>query len=626
MTAGLLAGILAVGAGVAVPVEKDGTWIEVRSPTFVVLTDAGCSAARRTISRFEKIRAALAAAMPGTATGLRPAALAKDTSPSRQRVLGGARPSGDRELLVVAARNERSLRSLVPEWWEKKDGIRPSTVHLTGRDHVFLLVRADLREDDDESYHAAYWGYASHLIGLNAPGLPLWLARGLADFYARTTVQKDRVLVGRAAASHVRTLRERGLMPVAALWAVDRQSPEYLDRHRLRRFDAQSWALVHSLMLEDEGAHREQLASFLGLLGEGQGPVGAARAAFGDPEALDRVLASYVRRKAFLVEAIEPEVDGKAHSSPERPLTSAEALTMRAAVHLAGVRFPEAHACLDEALRLDPKLAWAHEIRAALAWAEDDPTVAREAVERALALEPGRPVAARLRKRVSGPPTVGGAERLCEGGDLETCLILGGWLIDGRGTAPDPPRGVALIDRACAGGQVEACRQLSWRYRKGTGVEADAARAVAFLEKACRAGDSQACLAAASEHQMGRGVPADPAAATRMLESACTHGEKKGCVALAWALQNGAGIPRDLERAAALYEDGCLAGDGEACTRLGLLYVAPDGLAHDPHRAEELLGKGCGLGNPLGCSSLEMLRQASAPAERPKHQRPVPEK
>ena len=602
MTAGLLAGILAVGAAVSVPAEKDGTWVEVTSPTFVVLTDAGSSAARRTISRFEKIRAALESAMPS------------------------ARQSGDRELLVVAARDERSLRSLVPEWWEKKDGIRPSTIHLTGRDHVFLLVRTDLREDDDDGYHAAYWGYASHLIGLNVPGPPLWLSRGLADFYARTTVQRDRVLVGRAAASHVRTLRERGLMPVTALWAVDRQSPEYLDRHRLRRFDAQSWVLVHSLMLGDEGAHREELTSFLGLLGGGQGPVDAARAAFGDPKALDRALASYVRRKAFLMEAIEAEVDGVAQASPERPLTSAEALTMRAAVHLAGERFADAHACLDEALRLDPKLAWAHEIRAALAWADDDPLVAREAVERALALEPGRLVATRLRKRLSGPPTVGGAERLCEGGDLETCLILGGWLIDGNGTAPDPSRGVALVERACSGHQVEACRQLSWRYRQGNGVEVDGALAVAFLEKACSAGDSQACLAAASEHRMGRGVPADPAAATRMLESACTRGEKKGCVALAWALQSGEGVPRDLERAAALYEDGCFGGDGEACTRLGLLLVAPDGLAHDPQRAEELLGKGCELGDPLGCSGLEMLRQVSVPAEKPRNQHPVPEK
>jgi TPR repeat protein len=586
--------MLAVATAATVPVEKAGTWIEVKSPAFVVLTDAGASAARRTVSRFEKIRAAFAAVMPS------------------------ARLSGDRELFVVAARSEKSLRTLIPGWWEKKDGIRPSTVHLSGRDHVFLLVRTDLREDDDESYHAAYWGYASHLVGLNVPQMPLWASRGFADFYARTTVQKDRVLLGRAAASHVRTLRERGLMPVAALWAVDRQSPDYLDRDRLRRFDAQSWALVHYLMLGDKGVHRQKLVSFLMLLGQDREPVEAARGAFGDPEALDQKLASYIRSSAFYMEAIGAEVDQKVHTSPERPLSSAEALTLRAAVHVAGDRYPDAHACLDEALRLDPGLAWAHEIRAALAWAEDDPVVAREAVEQALALEPGRSVATQLQKRLSGPPTVKGAERLCEAGDLDACRTLGGWLIDGNGAAPDPSRGVALIDKACAGGNVEACWHLSWRYRQGTGVEANGARAVASLEKACAAGDSKACLAAASELQTGRDVPADPAAAARMLELACTRSEKTGCVALAWALQNGEGVPRDLERAAALYLDGCHSGNGGACTRLGLLHVVRDGLPTDHPRAEELLAKGCELGDQMGCSNLERLRQVGPPATQSK--------
>jgi TPR repeat protein len=594
-------------------VEKDGTWIEVQSSSFVVMTDAGADAARRTASRFEKVRAAFSAVMPRTATGLRPAALAKDASPSRHFVLGGAGQSGDRELLVVAARNEKSLRSLVPEWWEKKDGTRPSTVHLTGRDHVFLLVRTDLREGDDDSYHAAYWGYASHLIALNAPDLPLWASRGLAAFYAHTTVQKDRVLVGRAAGSHVRTLRERGLMPVSALWVVDRESPEYLDRHHLRRFDAQSWALVHYLMLGDEGAHRRKLTSFLGLLSQGQTPAAAAREALGDPEALGRALASYVRSTAYYMETIETEADRETTTLRPRPLSSAEALTLRAAVHLAAERYSDAHAGLEKALRRDPQLAWAHEIRAALAWAEDDPLVAREAAGKALALEPDRPVALRVRERAAGPPTVGGAERLCAGGDLQACVTLGGWLIDGKGTTEDPPRGVEVMDRACGGGFAEACLQLSWRYRQGHGLAADGARAVAFLEKACGAGDGRACLAAASDHQTGKGVAANPAAAARMLESACTYGEKKGCLALAWVLQSGEGVPRDLERAAALYEDGCLDGAGEACTRLGLLYVAQDGLPTDLRRAEDLLTRACELGDALGCSSLESLRQAAAP-------------
>jgi len=587
MTTGLLAGLLVLGVA-NVPVEKDGTWVEVKSPAFVVMTDGGASAARRVIKRFERIRSAFAAAIPT------------------------AKLSGERELLIVAARSEKSLRSLVPEWWEKKDGIRPSTVHETGRDHTFILVRTDLREDDDESYHAAHWGFASHLIGLNVPHAPLWAYRGLADFYARTTVQKSQILVGRAAVSHIRTLRERGLMPVEALWAVDRQSPEYLDRNHLLRFDAESWTLVHYLMLGDKGAHRANLASFLASVSQGRDPVEAARATLGDPAALDQALASYIMSRGYYMQPVDAEVDTKVATSPERPMSSAEALTLRAAVHLASERFPDAHACLDEALRLDPKLAWAHEIRGALAWAEEDPVEARAAVEQALALEPGRPVALRLQERLAGPPTLKGAQRLCDAGELEACARLGAWLIDGNGTAADPLRGVALIEKACAGGDAEGCRHLAWRYRQGTGLPANPTRAMALLERACEAGDTDSCLAAAADLQQGQTVPADPAAAARLFDTACTRGERRACIALAWILQRGEGAPRDLERAAALYQDGCQEGDGASCTRLGLLYVSEDGLPRDPSRARDLLEKGCDLGDPQACSNLQIVKEILA--------------
>jgi TPR repeat protein len=589
----LLAGLLVAGAAASVPVQKDGTWIEVKSPAFVVFTDAGAGAARRAIARFEKIRAALATAMPT------------------------ARLSGERELRIVAARNESSLRSLVPQWWESRNGIHPATVHVYRGDHVFLLLRADIAEDDDESYHVAYWGYAAYLIELNLPRLPLWAARGFADFYARTTVQKSRVIIGRAAVSHIHTLRQRGLIPASALFAVDRHSPDYLDEQRLERFDAESWALVHYLMLGDKAAHRRQLAAFLTMLGKDVDAGKAAREAFGDPATLDQALSSYILDKAFYSEAVPGSVDSQVETTPERPLTSAEALTMRAAVHMTSSRFADAHACLDEALKLDPKLAWAHEIQASLAWAEDDPVLARKAVAEALRLEPDRPLSLRLQKRLAGPPTVKGAARLCDAGELEACASLGSWLVDGNGLPADPARGLALMEKACDGGRAEACGQLAWRYRQGTGVAADAGRSTAFLEKGCGAGDGKACLAAAADHS-GGGDEGDPAAAARLFESACKRGEKSGCLSLAWALQQGEGVTRDLPRAASLYENACNAGDAGSCTRLALLYVMDDGLPKDQARALALFKKACEQGEQVACSNAEALEAASSRSARRK--------
>lgn len=590
MTPWLLAALVAAPTIAAdVPKEKDGRWVEMKSPTFSLVTDAGEEAGRRTIARFEKIRTAFAAAIPS------------------------ARHAEEGELLIVAVRDEESLRSLVPGYWEEKRGVRPASVHLVGLDRVFILVRTDLREDDDESFRAAHWGYASHLTQLNAPGAPLWVDRGLADFYARTTVERSRVLVGRTAPLHVRILRERGLVPMRTFYEVDRHSPEYLDRDELRRFDAQSWALAHYLMLGDEGAHRDRLGRFLLLLGEGKEREAAASRAFGDPDALEQALNAYVQGQAFSMHPIDTEVAQDLEETTVRPLTAAESLTLRGSVHLAGEALPQARACLDEALRIEPGLAWAHEVRASVAWAEGDPVAARETIARALEIEPDRPRARRLQERFAGPPTLKGAERLCHAGDSSECVRLGSAIIDGgSGLPPDPERGVALLQRVCNGGEAEACRQLSWRFRQGAGVPADPSRARELLELGCAAGDGLSCLSAAAEHRSAGEGSGGGAAAAGLLESACTHGETEGCLTLAFVLQTGEGVPQDLDRAAALYHDGCQSGSGASCTRLGLMYARPGGLTMDLARARALLEKGCALGDDLGCSTLESLKLAAA--------------
>jgi TPR repeat protein len=394
---------------------------------------------------------------------------------------------------------------------------------------------------------------------------------------------------------------------VEELFAVGPSAPDSPDPMRTRRFDAQSWALVHFLMVGDDGVHRPRLSRFLMLVSEGREPGEAARVALGDLRELDVALAAYVNRNVFDTQSIQLTGIGPSETTPPRSLSAAEALTLRGAIHVAGERFDDARDCLEAALRLDPELAWAHETAAALAWADDDPAGARAAVARALALDPARPWARRLGRRVSGPPTLGGARTLCDHGDLETCAQLGAWLLDGEGATPDPADGLSALETACEGGFAPACRRLSWRFREGEGLPPDAVRAVEFLEKACRAGDGNACLAAAGEHREGRGVPVDPVSSVRMLELACTRGETMGCMALAWALHSGEGVTRDVERAAALYLDQCQAGNGSCCSRLGLLYLASNGLPTDTPRARDLLARGCALGDPAGCLRLEAL-------------------
>src|SRR5215468_4387701 len=71
-------------------------WIEVRSPHFTVATNAGEKEGRRIADQFELIRATFHSAFPGLRVDIAQA------------------------VVVIAAKNEATMKQLVPEEWEDK--------------------------------------------------------------------------------------------------------------------------------------------------------------------------------------------------------------------------------------------------------------------------------------------------------------------------------------------------------------------------------------------------------------------------------------------------------------------------------------------------------------------------
>jgi TPR repeat protein len=597
----LAAGLALVLLAVPARAEKERPWLEIESPSFRLVTDAGANAGRRTARRFEQIRAALETALPKARMGEHP-------------------------FTIVAARDESSLRALVPAWWERPGGVRPAAVFQLDPHFPVVLLRVDIPESEDEQdrYAQAYWGYAAHLVTRVAPDLPLWAERGLAQFYAHTTVQADKVLLGRASLDDLRTLKEDGLMPSAALLAVDRSSPDYLDEKRLRRFDAQSWLLVHYLMLGDKGAHRSLLGQLVTRASGGPQPAVPAAQLLGDLRQLDRALETYLRNRGFYMESVPLAAPASTETSPERPLSPAQVHVLRATIHLASDRRADARSQLDAALRLDPDLAAAHEALASLLWRQNDPVAARREAERAQQLAPDRPLAREILQQMSEhvlvqlpgasrlgrAPTLAALERQCETADLEACWLLAGTLIDGRGVPANAARGVALAEQACDGGKADACVDLAARFRDGRGVARDAARSLSLQEKACQLGKLQECLGAASDYENGEGVSPDVARADRLYSTACDHGEVTGCTALAWALLSGEHMPKDAKRATALLEKACAAKDGSSCVRAGIIYFEGTGVAKNLRQAATLFEAGCAAGQAAGCANLGRMHGA----------------
>ncbi len=139
------------------------------------------------------------------------------------------------------------------------------------------------------------------LTRLNLPGIPGWLNEGLAELWGNTVIRGETVEMGYPIQNHLDRLRGRKLLPLEALFSVDRSSPYYTEKNMVSIFYAQSWALTHYLMIGDEtGQAKTMLGKYLNLLQNDVDHQEALQQSFGDLKALEEKLESYVRKHQFV--------------------------------------------------------------------------------------------------------------------------------------------------------------------------------------------------------------------------------------------------------------------------------------------------------------------------------------
>lgn len=352
--AGGFAAWLGLGAAAASP----PLWVEVRSPHFIVVSDAGEKAARGVAAAGESFRGAFPAIRPG------------------------ARVDAGRPVVILAIQDAALLRELLPGFAETAGGARPSGLFAAGEERHYVAVQVGHAGAD--SYHSLYHEYVHLLNRLNFPRLPVWLNEGLAEVYAGA--------VGDAATAerrpldepHLRALGRGPRLPLTTLLTVDHASPHYREAGKALRFYAESWALTH-LLLVGSDARRGQLDAFIALLARGVPDLEAARQSFADLGRLEQELAEYTRRPAFRSIAVPAPAGPEASSFAARELAPAEVLAVRGDFLLHTHRPAEARAALLEALQADPRLAAAQEALGHLALLEDKRSEAlrrfRQAVE-----------------------------------------------------------------------------------------------------------------------------------------------------------------------------------------------------------------------------------------------------
>ena len=308
-------------------------WLEVRSPHFRVLTNGSQGDARHVAREFEQMRYVFATRFPNF------------------RLESGA------PLLVFAARDEETAKSLEPNLWKMK-GAKPAGLFHHGWEKQYVMVRLDTWGQG--AHEVAYHEYTHSIEHLNAQWLPVWLDEGTAEFYAYTRFQEHQIYVG-APTEAYRILLARTPIPIETLITVDQSSPYYHDEDKVPMFYAESWALVHFMTFGPGMEGGERLNQFLKVLQEGTEQKKAFRQVFGSFKELDQALDEYIRRFTFVAGVLSspPQIDEKGFFS--RTLSMAETETELGGFHLWSHDLAAARPLIEQALKDDPKLGYTHE-------------------------------------------------------------------------------------------------------------------------------------------------------------------------------------------------------------------------------------------------------------------------
>ncbi|MEZ5286443.1 MAG: DUF1570 domain-containing protein [Vicinamibacterales bacterium] len=226
-------------AGLTQPaVPEHRAWLEVRSPNFIVMGDAGAGRLRDVAERMEQLHATLQ--MMATRGEIR-----------------------STTTFVLVFRDERSFRPYMPIFNGK-------VVPVGGYFQPGLVNVITVLGREDDLGRIAYHEYVHQATAPLMGEAPIWLREGLAEFFSTFEVTSGgrTARLGRVQDAHVITL-QREFLPLATLAAVDRNSPRYNEQSKSSVFYAESWALVHFLQLGEQRKYAPRVGAFMDALAEG---------------------------------------------------------------------------------------------------------------------------------------------------------------------------------------------------------------------------------------------------------------------------------------------------------------------------------------------------------------------
>jgi tetratricopeptide (TPR) repeat protein len=284
---------------------SDTQWIEVRSPHFSVVTDAGERRGRETAMRFEQMRAVFGA------------------------LLTKANVNIPVPLQIVAFRNSKEIRQVAPLWNGKP--VQLAGQFLGGEDRNFIM----LDMSTENPWVVVFHEYAHQLMnGVLTARVDPWFEEGFAEYFSSIEVDGKEARVGKIPNYEYLILQQNGMMKVSDLFRVRQNSPTYNESGNHRTvFYAESGIVVHYLY---DNSLIPRLSQYFALKIDQNVPVEEAiQKSLGMSAAdFDKVLRNYVSKGQYKYFPMQTPANIVSREYVTRPLNQADSSAVLADIHL----------------------------------------------------------------------------------------------------------------------------------------------------------------------------------------------------------------------------------------------------------------------------------------------------
>ena len=324
---------------VAVSLEAQTKWLRVESPNFELYIDGDRRRATSILEHFEKVRAFFRKTIAASDPLLKPK--------------------------VVVFSNEKAFRAF---------GRRKSTAafyhHLPHRDLIVIGPSTRI-----EALRTITHEYVHLLVAQSGMHIQLWLNEGLAELYSTLEPVGGKIRVGIPIPSHNFLARSKWLDMKEVLNAT-----RYADEEHIGAFYAESWALCHMLVLEDD--LRVKFPRFLEAIQKGMPSEQAVRKVYGmTAEQLGQHVQGYLR--SATVNNIQfnfgfASIEEKLVVQPAEPFDSE---VMLADLYFSAHDWPTALEHAGRAAAIAPNRPEPHEIVALVKLVNNDSPDPRKAFE-----------------------------------------------------------------------------------------------------------------------------------------------------------------------------------------------------------------------------------------------------